>query len=87
MNEVLKIDTGQIKLLQAVMLLSEPYGTTSGWNLLGKCLSHWLTRDDSNAARSSLGDFGPFQRMGNPARRVPPVCPGKASSPLPRMAS
>ena len=32
LNEVLKIDNGQITLLQAVMLSRESYGTKSGWN-------------------------------------------------------
>ena len=32
LNELFKIDQGQIQLIQAFMLPNEPYGTSTGWN-------------------------------------------------------
>ena len=32
LNELFKVDHGQIQLIQAFMLPNEPYGTSTGWN-------------------------------------------------------
>ncbi len=32
LNELFKVDHGQIQMIQAFMLPNEPYGTPTGWN-------------------------------------------------------